>query len=1269
MVEAEHSERNYNSALVELENDRYDLMQQLDEMKLINHESRNEIFSVRQKLQATVQFSVNNRCSWMNNDLSLDRDMKHVEQKMENELNVQPPNSYLSECDRLLVANIISDTKHLDDLKTDCKSLMSLLETSRMFEAERIKLQAEMDRRLSESERNYNSALVELENDRYDLMQQLDEMKLINHESRNEIFSVRQKLQATEKFLNEQMEERELEREEFCIELNRLKSELETRKSQAISSKFMSSGDTDFCTTPLSMEETEQNNFTSHKMVDLKMENLCQNDSIKSNVQSFVQSKSWNKPSDSDEDIVNGNLNEITTRNQYKCVDQQNDWLPYTIPTMNKNNTCVDSMTNTSESHSIQDYTNEIETKQMKLIDVSSVYIQDELNHCDACTQIEVIKLDKFVEATIDSVDMEVQIVVDSEVENREEMVPLSELSSLVGDLMDSEDLNNTLREEISSLTKQQIELQLDNDNVHKILMEHENDATRVNEELIKAENKCKSLSNQLLRCKDVIVEQDEDLFLVREDKIPVSLENQNVVCYHLEDFQTNNEEDYIRPMWATSAPKKEESPNSTFISSESDTLCGAVSAEFNTLSNRLEDDSARLETATAIASPRQSVCDRPESFAFIKPNDNEETTVKVKDDESGPSIIEMRNSYGDSKAAIIHNNPWISKEQSNDEDNDEIMKRFMNQLLVALTKALDTDEEPRVSAITSSAAQTCDKLRSRTTLSVPDLGVEFPSGSVLCQIIQQLTKRISSFMRREDEFRKFLIEVLHVEDASFKSELKTHVIRSDALMREIIRLTKVVNSLSEELNHANNRTNEAQNQLCFTKVDLVHTMHELKLKNDEVERQRTDVEQLRLQLCEENAQTEKFRSELEMLQSDKVQVEHELSSSNNLIQELKISLTNEKNRAESLKIELDQLHDRIKKNTYHTTLMSNNIENNNIDISSENATRTDENRAPNGPLSDLNLRVYEALNLTTTRLASSRHDAIKLLNQVKELQATAHGLRLDLSEAELRLMPTLASVLPNISNRPNVDKASQSSMIKRSALQRKLRVYENQSELIRAKFAKLKSACVDLLPRISMDGRGDDDDVDDLLAGDVLDRNSNSHSSGDSFEGNIFIGSDIVNSLRRRAGRHRIYAERDEYPVKRNTNIGGMLNKGSYRSIRTTDRRYPVTQNSSVQTTCTSHVKTMGPYVNVTNSNRLNNPVETLPIMTASMISSSTCVHVDPTVSVERYSEDVEVESASQITPQMNSKHNSLRARLNPARSFRTLGRVFRRMKRVVSK
>ncbi|CAI2725483.1 unnamed protein product [Schistosoma spindalis] len=1662
------------------------------------------IIDVSTKLKHELTARINDQYSWMNNDLSLDCDMKNSEQEKKNELKAIF-GQLLPEIDRLLTLCKIgyekliesTDISKLNQVDVDIENCelvrnlreqlltahqllteklpvdtkIALLETSQIVETERIQLQAEMDRRLSEFERNHTASLVELETNRHDLMQQLDEMELINRELKNEIFSVQQKLQAKEKFLNEQIEERELEREEFRIELNRLKSELEMKKSQVMSYKLVDTSDTDSCTTPLNIKEAGQNNFIPHWISDLKMEHLCQNDTIKSNIQTFVQSKSrdivsWSKPNDSDDDILSGNINGAIIQNQYKYVDQQNDWQPYTVPTISKHSNFIDSETNTSENFDVQDYPDEIDTKQVKVISDSNAYIQQhQVDLCDACTQVEVIKFDKFVGATIDSVDAEVQIAMGDEVkdvetvnsreqlnlvqsnpndninhsdntrysnqptrttktttrsrtwnttsaaavlshivvkeeeeesivtivdesdtpnnstinnnnqkfyqdqiekckleisnlrkqldrintcqkemeetkqslefiqqkqdkgiqtmvfcqnlsndvrlktslthhmsssnhrthhrslpalfspsfssnnedtgvemsqglldlesiesitpptakspiiqdlilmkhdkcsspedenlqtlmgspisdkddeleneipeimlssehlditpgscvsdnaccklpdsvdsdpqtvcaisnnnvENPGAVVSLSEVSTLIEQLMESEVLIKTLRNEISDLTKFQIELQHDYDAVHEMLVERQNDLTRVTEQLLETENKCKSLSNQLLERKDVILERDEDLFLLSEDKkslelkvtqleleieelktqvkyidrddlvssaivqtdltnstkmvqtddIPISLEKQPSVysdpskdvklniLYDCKNFHPNIEQEHIHQIWATSTPKEEESPNSTFLSVENDALSGAISAELNTLSNRLREESVRLATATAIATARQSVYDRPGSILISKTNDNEETTIKVEYNECAPWIIEIRNSYCDLKEAvnevtkIIHNNPWINKDQSTFEDSEETMRMFMNRLLVSLTKALDTDEKLWISVITSSINQTCEILRSRT-LSVPNLGVQLPTENILCQIIQHLTERVSAFMRREDEFRKCLIDVLHVEEASFKSELKTHVNRSDALVGEMNRLTKVVSSLSEELNHANNRTNEMQGQLCDLQVDLVHTQHELQSKEDEVQRQRTNVEQLRLQLCKENTQTEKFRTELETLQSAKIQAENELSSSNNLIQELKISLANEKNRAQSLKIELDQLYDQIRKNTYQTTLIPNNINNNYV--IGENITTANENKAPNDCSSNLNQRVYEAINLATIHLASTRRDTIKLQNQVKELQATAHGLRLNLAEAELRLMPTLTSVLPGTFNLSGINNTSQCSMIKQSAAKKKPPVCGDQSELTSAKFTKLKNVCVDLLSRVAVDERNDDlqkgDDNDD--------HNSDSHSSDDdSIEENIFIGSGIINPLNRDGG-YRLDAERDESSLNNGNNNCGILNKGSYRSNKATNRRSTDTLNNSLQSTSDNHVKT----INMANSNKINNPTQTLPIMTTNVIPSSPSVHNNQTVSMEQYfslyvrflraqsyrrslsfqkhylllllgnfqyTENVVVAilgcPESRVTSQTDSKDRSSQLKLSPLRRFRTIGRVFQvihRMKLLVNK
>lgn len=161
-----------------------------------------------------------------------------------------------------------------------------------------------------------------------------------------------------------------------------------------MSYKLVDTSDTDSCTTPSNIKETGQNNFVPHWISDLKMEHLCQNDSIKPNIQTSVQSKSrdivsWSKPSDSDDDILSGNINNQITQNQYKYVDQQNDWQPYTVPTINKHSNFLDSETNTSENYDIQNYSDEIDTKQVKVINDSNAYIQQhQVNLCDACTQV-----------------------------------------------------------------------------------------------------------------------------------------------------------------------------------------------------------------------------------------------------------------------------------------------------------------------------------------------------------------------------------------------------------------------------------------------------------------------------------------------------------------------------------------------------------------------------------------------------------------------------------------------------------------------------------------------------------------------------------------------------------------------------------------------------------------------------------------------------------------------------------------------------------------
>ncbi|CAH8828225.1 unnamed protein product [Trichobilharzia szidati] len=1625
-----------------------------------------------------------------------------------------------------------------EQLPVDTKN--ALLETSQIVETERIQLQAEMDRRMLEFERNHNASIIELEANRRDLVKQLEEMEVYNRELKNEIFSVQQKLQAKERFLNEQTEERELEREEFRIELNRLKNELDAKKSQLMSYKLMEADDTDSCTTQLGMKETAQTNCIPNWISNMKLENLVQSESVKPSIQSFVNSKSWNtqwnKSHDSDDDSSTGNVNTSASKDQYRYSSTENNWQPYTIPPMINNSSFLDSRENTPDNnYSIRSYPDDVNKKQTTLVDDSNTYIQHELNLCDASTQgtesvfafmlhsffikdydlllfmqisfedeetgfkyqfakqntnftnqssvaiqtdicpavtvdaasetcnsceeldliqsdsdgtttnnryttrnanqptrtttttrirtfnttaaaavlshvtvseeesvvtvvdepelsepspvfdnqqnslqdqiekykleidnlrrqleahrklqqnellsieqpkqdrdtqtlvlcrdncMQTVKLsgsftqyeslslqkkhhrslptlhspsfssnaeDTGVEmsqglvdsASVESVslptkkspivqdlislrsdrcsspedenlqtvigspmsdkddDMEVEIpeiilssnqesvnpspnavqdanhdtldsvapgTLNPDSENTDDaasMVPISEVSKLIEQLTDSEILIKTLRNEIDDLTKYQVELQHDYNTVHEMLVERQNDLTRVTEQLLESEGKLKSLSSQLVERKDVLSERDEDLFLLNEDKKSLELKvtelqseieelRRLVKCYNSENHvlsvsvqadlpnpqavmddkmiqvmmmpslidsqyrsisdenknmledsnhvlkeltiqqQQQQQENGIPQLWASSTPKEEESPNSTFTSTENDTPTKTISAELNTLTNRLREESVRLATATAIATSRQPVCERSSTILANKPISQTEEAIKVEADAlSAPWMNEIRETYAHLKEAVsevskmVNDNTWIKKEPSDFEDAEESMRNFVNRLLVSLSKALDSDEKLWLSALTTSVDQTYAIIQNK--IGVHSNLVEPLTEGILCRIIQQLTERISAFMRREDEFRKCLVEVLHVEEASFKSELKTHINRSDTLMEEINRLTQLVSSRSEELDHANNRTNELCSQLGDLKVELVHTQHELQSKSNEVDNHLTNIEHLRSQLSEEFAKTGKLRAELESLQSAKVQVEHELSSSNNLVQELKTSLSNEKSRAQTLKVELDQLYDQIKKNTHRPISRppkEYSIDNDNNNHNSVNGNMiANENRAPTdnscSSSSNLNRNIYQAINLATVHLASTRRDTIKLQNQVKELQTTAQALRLNLAEAELRLMPTLTSFVPDaaLNHSSNGIRDPQCCIPNQVTAKKKSSVNTNQSELPSARFAKLKNVCTDLLSRVSMDEHDihenddePDDDDDDDGDDDEHDQYANS-SDDDSIEENIFLGTGILNPLISRSRRNN--GEHDK-SFSRNSGISISSTHDQTQNYTSTLDKSTVSRNKRINKVNNSNYSASNNHCQKivdssscmpVYSNKLNSPIQTLPIMTTSILSSSGQIATtDQTVSVERYrslytrclraesyrralsfqkrylllllgnfqySEDVVIANLgcpeSRITPQVDSE-DGFPSKFNssPLHKFRTVGRVVQviyRMKHLVNK
>ncbi|VDP68115.1 unnamed protein product [Schistosoma mattheei] len=161
-----------------------------------------------------------------------------------------------------------------------------------------------------------------------------------------------------------------------------------------------------------------------------------------------------------------------------------------------------------------------------------------------------------------DSVDSDPQTICaisNSNVENPGAVVSLSEVSTLIEQLMESEVLIKALRNEISGLTKYQIELQRDYDAVHEMLEERQNDLTRVTEQLLETEI---FLNNLLLMIFFSVGEVLDSVSPALSSTPRKSLPNETVVtpfsCANLSDL-TNDVLGWNSDLKATPYIKQEE--------------------------------------------------------------------------------------------------------------------------------------------------------------------------------------------------------------------------------------------------------------------------------------------------------------------------------------------------------------------------------------------------------------------------------------------------------------------------------------------------------------------------------------------------------------------------------------------------------------------------------------------------------------------------------------------------------------------------------------
>ncbi|CAL8105008.1 unnamed protein product [Calicophoron daubneyi] len=99
------------------------------------------------------------------------------------------------------------------------------------------------------------------------------------------------------------------------------------------------------------------------------------------------------------------------------------------------------------------------------------------------------------------------------------EFVPTSTLSDLIGQNEAQELLVTSLRAEIENLNKYQDELQNDYNTLQRMLDERDSEMVRHTQETLTLQEQCASLERQLKEHRDAVRENDEDLFLMTEER------------------------------------------------------------------------------------------------------------------------------------------------------------------------------------------------------------------------------------------------------------------------------------------------------------------------------------------------------------------------------------------------------------------------------------------------------------------------------------------------------------------------------------------------------------------------------------------------------------------------------------------------------------------------------------------------------------------------------------------------------------------------------
>ncbi|KAF7257646.1 hypothetical protein EG68_05669 [Paragonimus skrjabini miyazakii] len=694
------------------------------------------------------------------------------------------------------------------------------------------------------------------------------------------------------------------------------------------------------------------------------------------------------------------------------------------------------------------------------------------------------------------------------------EFIPTSDLQALMEQKATCELLVNTMRSEIEGLQKYQEELQSDYDVLQSMLDDRESELERCTNESLALQARCVGFEKELMERKNVVLERDEDMFLLTEQNESLQakiceLEKQLEFVSHVKhssvdaftqtDLPTSDPRS-CTPSAATEACRMD---TSTMEDREcSDTIIDGGSSLHSSNDAATEESGQQNSVPVAVAPICASTPDERSTEISNHPDEvqalirglreaHKRATAQIAPSNSpdAQAIPESHGWHGNESAVnnyqpnaivdLVRANTALKRvlnqltnvvenyeNPCQTSDSASLPKDNLQQLIHCTSNALAADELVWLNMLQSSTADIFRCVSSSTSNHEPVFDTILPADNgqdSAWNAMRRLAGQLTAFMQHEEKYRECFTRTHLLEKQCLSADLKVATTRTDSLSAEVDRLGDRLTSQKQALDRADGLNLRLANQVSDLKTDLVKVTAELHTERLESEQKQAKLDRISSQLAREQRISDQLRAQSDAMKKEVSRLQQELKIATDTLLESQLALATAQKRAEAAEQTVDELKEQC----------SDAINLSDVTVSPEQTSLNNSSANTEFHLRSLNASpkdLFHAINSFANNLAVARHTATKAERRARELQSINNALRLNLAETELRVMPFLVSCtrsqLPNSS--PNAPVLHDLNQAKNSS--------ETKQRHPSSRFAELKSVCTRLLSLAAADQIGADD-------------------------------------------------------------------------------------------------------------------------------------------------------------------------------------------------